>query len=189
MKLNKSGFSLIEVLISVSIISVLFVSVFLSFSGGLKVFDRILKRDSGYRKLEALLNRVEIYLYDAFCVAGEDNVWQGGKISFLTVNSDISPDLLYCALYRKKDRLFLEFRNFKEKKVLKKIEIPNIVNLEFSYPFSESGSDQVVWKDKFFPQKMPRYVKMKIMFNDANIARSFFIPAGEICGVEKYDDI
>jgi len=178
---NKKSFTLIELLIAVTIVTLIILSVYSAFNTGILAYKKIDSAFDGYQEARIILNRLETDLRNSFAYSQESSFFKGGSqtLYFFNVSQIYDKNDEYSDLCRIK--YYLEGSTLKRtiyKGIAALIEDENVElqdfsamvkNIDFEYAYmSTDGKPGIVWQN-VWPQKdeqgkgLPLAVKVKLV--------------------------
>lgn len=150
---TKDAFTLIELLITVSIFSIIILGLYSIFHTGVFSYNRLDKSLSLYQTARKIFNRIDLDLKNSFSYSNNETRFMGekDKISFLTLTgSDFSS-----VSYEREETNLLRLRkkgieSLKEDISTKpRVLARNIKEIDFSYAFSTGDESIFDWKDEW----------------------------------------
>ncbi|MDD4955333.1 MAG: type II secretion system protein GspJ [Candidatus Omnitrophica bacterium] len=105
--MNRKSFTLIELLITASIIAVIILSVYSAFNTGILAYKKIDSAFSGYQEARVVFNRLESDLRNSFVYSKQSSLFKAGpqELDFLNVSRIYDNDKEYSNLCRIKYEL------------------------------------------------------------------------------------
>jgi len=196
------GFTLVELLITTTILGMIAMAIMSGFAGGLRVYERVRSRDTGFRP-DALLSleKLETDLRNTVYFSGIDFIGEKEKISFagLTAEGKLGKILYYVKGVR--DTLVREEQDYARavsKISRKKGKIKELVpvrDIDFSYYYYDREAEEYRWQDFWEEEEeeeeeeedsekgtVPLGVRIKLTFEgekgDTDLTRTVLIPIG-----------
>lgn len=183
-----AGFTFIELLIALTIFSIIAASIYYTLNAGIRVYSRgnSIIRDN--QKLRIFFDTISLDLRNAVVYPHIGSEWTAEEISFPTVNNGLAKAVYYFyrgKVLRKQATLKEGFdETYAEEEVL----IENLGDFSFEYCYKEPGTeDEYLWKNEWeFEDKIPRGVKIKLSLKDEaagtldTFEKTVFIPMGEL---------
>jgi type II secretory pathway component PulJ len=178
---NKKSFTLIEILIAVTIITLIILSLYSAFNTGILAYKKIDSAFDSYQEARIILNRLEADLKNSFAYSKESSFFKGGSqtLDFFNVSQIYDKDKEYSDLCRIK--YYLEGSNLKraiysglsaltEDESVESQDFSTMVkNIDFEYAYvSTDGKPGIVWQN-VWPQKdeqgkgLPLAVRIKLV--------------------------
>ncbi len=153
MSYNHRSFTLVELLITLSIFSIVILSLYSAFHTGIFSYNRLDNSISLYQTARKVLNRIDLDLKNIFSYSNEDTGFVGGKdwLNFFTlIGSDFSS-----VSYERKETNLLRLckkgiETLKENISMRpKVLAKNIKEIDFSYGFLTDEKNVLVWEDNW----------------------------------------
>lgn len=190
-KNNKTGaFTLIELLIAVSIFSVVSIAIYSTFSSGNAVLRRVKNIDLGQQKVLLKMERFSRQLREQ--AVYKKNLFSGAKtkISF-GANSDYFPcrttyyyDGASLCLMRVVDKLneiiTAEGKIDPEFKSKPQVFISGIKEVSFLYLYLDLKENKYAWKDEWLQDYLPFAVKLTVTGQNQEYVTTIFLPTTTI---------
>ena len=178
-RFSKHAFTLVEMLVVVTLLSILSLTVYATFASGMRLWQRI--QDSGLSSnktvlgLEKFTSQMRQALdFPKIGCAGKSNAVAFGFLSDTEILK-ITYFLEEKSLFRKEES-FKDILAEKEQAKARKL-ISDIEDLKFSFAYPEEGKDQYSWKDTWNKEEgMPAIVKIELKTKDANFVKTVIIP-------------
>ncbi len=178
---NNFGFTLIEMLIVVSMLSVISLAVYSSFNSGVKVWKRINQRIPE-EDLEIFFEGFSRDLRNTFKFTGLNLLGKEDKVEFPTLvhspslNKRTVGKVVY--FYNPQEELFnREQRDFVEiymgEKGAVRQSLENIKSLKFRYYFYDEEIKEYLWEDEWIEEELPLAVKIELEFYDGVETQKF----------------
>lgn len=182
----KKSFTLIELLIAVTIITVILLSIYSAFNTGILSYKKIDAAFEVYQEARAILNRLEIDLKNSFPYRKDTSLFKGANqyLDFFTVLDIYDKDNIYTEVCRIKyqfDAGILKRTAFVGNKAIDLNADPqaeelstNIKNIDFQYAGGDTtGKEAFIWQavwpqDETQQNQMPIAVKIKLAVIDRN---------------------
>ncbi len=196
---NDRAFTFIELLIALTIFSVIAASIYYTFNAGIKVWGRGDSIITANQKLRTCFGVISIDMRNAVSYSGIEPEWSADEMSFATIintsNKGRMAKRLANVTYRfdgTKGELSRTCFVFKERSEgsldEEKMLLDNLKDLTFEYCYEPPVSDgEYIWKNEWSVEnKIPRGVKIKLTLKgeEENPPETFletiFIPMGEI---------
>lgn len=190
------GFTLVELLISLSIFSVIALSLYSVFTTGMFSYRRIKENLSVYQTARKIFNRISSDLKNSFAFSTEEAKFQGkdNEMTFLTLVSGSFSSVYYRLekgeLLRlcKKDSESLKEDSLAQPRIIAK----QIGELSFSYAFLTDDERVYDWKDDWGEadeekNKIPLAIKIKLTLKeklpkeirDVEFEKEIFLPLAQ----------
>ncbi|MCK9614255.1 MAG: prepilin-type N-terminal cleavage/methylation domain-containing protein [Candidatus Omnitrophica bacterium] len=182
--INKKSFTLIELLIAVTIITLVILSVYSAFNTGILAYKKIDSVFDTYQEARIILNRIEADLRNSFAYSEESSFFKGSSstLDFFNISEIYDKDKQYSDLCRIK--YYLEGSTLKRRTYNglaamtddENIEAQDfsssVKNIDFEYAYlSDDDRANIVWQN-VWPQKdeqaqgLPLAVKIKLLLID-----------------------
>jgi len=177
------SFTFVELLIVVTIFSLLSLAVYTTFSSGMLIWRRIQYTGILQRRAFLGLERISQDLRQALNFS---KIGFSGKINevsfpFLSAENEI----LRVSYFLEAETVYRKQENFKdiiEEKDNPKIRsmLSGIDDLKFSFAYQEDGKKEYTWKDTWGKEEdipgIPKAIKMELKTKDANFTKTVTIP-------------
>jgi len=177
---DKKGFTLIEVLVAVTIIAVIVLSIYSAFNTGITAYKKMDTAFSSFQDARIILNVIETDLKNSFIYSEESSFFKGGSsaLDFFSILNTYDKDEKYNSLCRIKYTLegnvlkrtvYSGFAALGDDENAQSQELSNgIEKIDFEYACIGSGEDKtIIWRN-VWPQKdgqagqLPLAVKIKL---------------------------
>ncbi|MDP1852600.1 MAG: prepilin-type N-terminal cleavage/methylation domain-containing protein [Candidatus Omnitrophota bacterium] len=190
---SKKGFSLVELLVAVSLFAVVMLSIYTSFGAGMSGYKDIEENIEISQAARQVLERMNLDLRNAFSYSGAEAKFSGTKsdISFLSLvdkfyNNGITQDYAMISYRLEGDRLMrLCRRNQEALKETSETEAEEIASgveeISFVYGNILAIGQPLEWKDSWGgdPKVLPAAVKIKLILKNKikqEFERTVYIP-------------
>jgi len=194
MNKTKHAFTFVELLVVVSLFSILSLTVYATFASGMRMWSRIQDTSLIQRKVSLGLEKFSLELRQALDFSKIGFTGKSNEISFPFLADSVIQDgpsngvvtvkeILRITYFLEQKTLFRKLDTFKdilEEKEQAKIKtlLSDIEDLKFSFAYREEGKDQYSWKDTWDKEEgIPVIVKMELKIKDAQITEAITIPA------------
>lgn len=190
MRYMRSGFTLIEILIVVSIVAIVSLAIYSTFGNGIKIWQR-LNEEVAEEDVNIFLDKFAADLRNSFKFTGID--FSGGKqkLEFATLidSARLHTRSVGKAVYFYDDRAqalniaetdFSEV--YEEKEGLTKKSLKNIKALNFLYYLYDEEKKEYVWRDEYSQEGLPSAVKVELEIKDGTQEKKFVRVVGLACG-------
>jgi len=180
MNKTKHAFTFVELLVVVSLFSILSLTVYATFASGMRMWSRIQDTSLIQRKVSLGLEKFSLELRQALDFSKIGFTGKSNEISFPFL---ADKEILRITYFLEQKTLFRKLDTFKdilEEKEQAKIKtlLSDIEDLKFSFAYREEGKDQYSWKDTWDKEEgIPVIVKMELKIKDAQITEAITIPA------------
>jgi len=183
---DKKGFTLIEVLVAVTIIAVIVLSIYSAFNTGITAYKKMDTAFSSFQDARIILNVIETDLKNSFIYSEESSFFKGGSsaLDFFSILNTYDKDEKYNSLCRIKYTLegntlkrtvYGGFAALGDDENAQAQELSNsIEKIDFEYAYIGSGDDKaIIWRN-VWPQKdnqtgqLPLAVKIKLSLAGAD---------------------
>lgn len=198
---NYRGFTFIELLVALTIFSIIATSVYYTLNGGIRVWLRGNELIKENQFMRVFFDEISKDFKNAVYYSGFEPEWLPDKVLFPCViavysNGKISTELVKAVYYfdgEKKEfvKIAATFREgFNEEYADKKVMLDNVesVNFEYCYGLEEEG--EIQWKDEWAVKEgekisLPRGIKIKVILSNENLPpktleKTVFIPLGSL---------
>jgi len=178
---NKKSFTLIELLIAVTITAVIILSVYSAFSTGILAYKKIDSAFDNFQEVRIILNRLETDLKNSFAYSKESSFFKGSAstLDFFNVSQIYDKDKQYsdvCRIKYELDGSSLKRTAYSGLTALTEDEnvkpqdfSSSIKNINFEYAYiSEGEKKDILWQN-VWPQKdeqakqLPLAVRVKLL--------------------------
>lgn len=179
---NRRGFTLVELLITSSVIAMIALAVFSTFSMGIRVYKRM--HYSGLAQADCLLSleKLEKDLHNALNFSGIDFIGENKKVSFAGLvgpqpNSALGRITYYLDA---KNNSFMKEEGLYPHGPLNPKALSSIIDIAFTYYYFDPQAQEYIWGNSV--NESPLGVKIKLIFKgendkDIEITRTILIPA------------
>lgn len=190
-----TGFTFIELLIALTIFSIIATSIYYTLGAGIKVYSRGNSIIKDNQRLRIFFDTISLDMRNTVTYAGMESGWSAERISFPAVidvsdNNKIDGKLAKVIYYfddakGRVTRIYSTLKEgFDEKYAEEEVLLDNLENFTFEYCYeTEIPEGGYEWKDKWEPEgEIPRGVKIKLTLKNevTEIEKSFektvFIP-------------
>jgi len=179
----RRSFTFIELLVVITLFSILSLAVYTTFSSGIRIWRRIQDTSILQRRVFLGLERISQDLRQALDFS---KIGFSGKINevgfpFLSAENEI----LRVSYFLEAETVYRKQENFKdiiEEKDNPKIRsmLSGIDDLKFSFAYQEDGKKEYTWKDTWGKEEdmpgIPKAIKMELKTKDANFTKTVTIP-------------
>jgi prepilin-type N-terminal cleavage/methylation domain-containing protein len=190
MKKNKSGFTLIEVLIVAMILSIISLAIFSTFSNGLKIYNRI-NSEATVEDLVIFCDRFGTDLRNSLNFNGINFTGKEEELEFAGIFN--SPRMQRTTIGRVKyafnpssgriDRYVSDYSTvYSQEGESLRHSLDKVKSCVFSYYYFDNLTNGFAWGPGWDKQSLPVAVRMELEFKDdprTKFTRSFNIPAGD----------
>lgn len=192
---NKKALTLIELLVALSIFSIVMLSVYSTFHTGILAYRKIDSISSLYQKARITLERIAQDLENSFPYSSQDSEFIGGAqgLSFFCLASHYSnlgsQPRVYKVEYRLNDGQLerLLYSLYDENEIVYKSSLSKIQGLQFSYSFAKDDEPFYAWQDSWQEKdNIPQGVKIDLSITDPRtkqtikFSKIIFIPQGAL---------
>ena len=179
---HQKSFTLIELLIAITIITLIVLSLYSAFSTGILAYKKMDSAFESFQEARIILNRLEADLKNSFAYSKESSSFKGNSqtLDFFNVSQIYNKDKQYSDICRIKYELFgssLKRTAFTgltaltEDENVKPQDFSNsIKNINFEYAYINEGEKKdIIWQNAW-PQKdeqakqLPLAVRVKLLF-------------------------
>jgi len=179
--INKKSFTLVELLIAVTIITVIILSVYSAFSTGILAYKKIDSAFDTYQEARIILNKLEADLKNSFVYSKESSFFKGSAkaLDFFNVSQVYDKEQEHTNLCRIKYQV--EGNTLKrtaysglaalteEESTLPQDFSNSIKNIDFEYAYMSEGEEKDILWQNTWPQKegqveqLPLAVRIKLV--------------------------
>jgi prepilin-type N-terminal cleavage/methylation domain-containing protein len=178
----KHAFTFIELLVVVTLYSILSLAVYATFASGMRLWRRIQDTSLLQRKASLGLEKFSQEARQALDFSKIGFTGKSNEISFPFLSGEEILKITYFfdqnALLRKQES-FKDILEKKEQATIKTL-LSGLEDLKFSFAYQEVGKTEYSWKDVWDKDKekgIPAIVKMELKTKDANFTKTVIIPA------------
>jgi type II secretion system protein J len=193
---TRAGFTLLELLVSISIFSIISLAVYSTFAGGIGAWRTAQEFSTTYQTARLLLDDMARELKNAVSITDAEFVGGQKKLSFLTVRqspySTGQPDnhqITRVTYELQKDQdssgdaLFrLESPDLEESKEGQEetlLMVGSVTKFALQYTYKNGKGEVLPWKDSWnLGDKIPLGVKMTLKIGETSFTKTVFIPHG-----------
>ena len=197
---NSTGFTIIELLLAISLFLLVSMSLFFSMRSGLQLYKRSDEGLATTHEIMFLLNTLTHELRNSFRYSSVPFKGDERTLTFPSVLLTYDKDEVFTDIYKieynfKSRTLTKEKHSLsrnKDKKVTQKILHPLLKDMSFCFGFFDENEKIVVWKDEWpleFEGMFPQAIKVNLIVTffdkdmkrgiDKKIERKIWIPHGE----------
>lgn len=173
------GFTFIEVLLVVTIFSILSLAIYSTFASGLRLWDRIQGEALTQRKALLSMEKLSADLrqspdFSKIGFQGTDK-----EITFPVLSGNDIHKVIYIL---ENNTLLQKLENFKDivekrEETKTRILLPDIEDLKFSFAFQEQGKLEYTWKDDWNKEEgIPKIVKIELKTKDVDLVKQIILP-------------
>ena len=180
-KRNKSGFTLIEVLIAATIFAIIAAALMSSFTVGVKIWSRAEKSDIAASDLALDLEIVARDLRQSVYIEQIGFEGDGNQVSFLSFIAQVPYKVTYKfdssrkLLMRKQEELESAFSEDAQKKYSEK-SIAELDDFQLSYFYFDKEEQEYLWKDKWEkPEKVFSAIKITAKLKNEELSKTIFM--------------
>lgn len=187
-RLTRRSFTLIELLISVTIFSVVSIAIYSTFDSGMRIWRRMEKFNLADIRPLIKIEKMSAELRQTFIFRGGDFAFSGDKqkIQILVIIDSELNRVTY--FFEKGSKIILrrcdKFKDIKlakrnkEEMVSKPIQFLNGVSeFNFSYFYFDSEKGIYLWKEEWEENILPLAVKINITLQNETYSKTIFIPS------------
>jgi prepilin-type N-terminal cleavage/methylation domain-containing protein len=179
--MKKRSFTFLELIIVVTIFSILSLAVYGTFNSGLRLWQRIQDKSLLQRKVLLGMERISKDLHQALNFSKIGFSAKTTEIVFAVLDGD---EILKVTYFLEAQDLYYREENFRdviaEKKNNAKLKrlLSGIENLKFSFAYEEAGKEQYSWKDTWEKTEgsPPLVIKIELKVKDVNFVKTIPLP-------------
>lgn len=185
-KISQSAFSLVELLIAVSIFSVVSIAIYSTFSSGASVLRRVKNIDLAQQRILLKTERLTRELREQPKYKKPLFLGNKTKISFpgnldyfpcrLTYYFDSSSFCLMRVADKLNDITAIDGKINPEFKSKPSVFLPKIKEVKFSYLFLDLAKNEYNWKEEWLQEDLPFAVKLVIVSKSREYETTVFLP-------------
>lgn len=194
--ITRAGFTLLELLVSLSIFSIISLAVYSSFAGGIGAWRMAQEFSTTYQTARLLLDDMARELKNAVSISETEFVGERKKLSFLTVrqspysigqpanhqitrvtyelqrDQDSSGD----ALFRLESS---DLEKSKGRQEETELMVGSVSEFALQYTYKDGKGEVLPWKDSWdLTDEIPLGVKMTLKIGETSFTKTVFIPHG-----------
>jgi len=169
--INKKGFTFIEIIMVMLLVSFISLAIYTNFSSGLRIWQRI-KRSALNEDLNIFLEKLKRDLKNCFLFKGIDFMGKEDSVSFAVLVN--SPNLkaktpgkviyLYDSNNKVLKRMEWDYSGiYNQAQTLRELVIKNITQANFKYNFFDKAKKQYLWSSEWNEkEKLPLAVELEL---------------------------
>jgi len=179
--INKKSFTLIELLIAVTIIALVVLSLYSAFSTGILAYKKMDSAFENFQEARIILNRLQADLKNSFAYSEESSFFKGtmSTLDFFNVSQIYDKDKQYndvCRIKYELDGSSLKRTAYcgltaltEDENVKPQDFSSNIKNIDFEYAYINEGEEKSILWQNAWPQKdeqakqLPLAVRVKLL--------------------------
>lgn len=178
---KKAAFTFVEMLVVVTIFSILSVAVYATFASGMRMWGRVQDAALSQRKAALRLEKMssdlrQILYFPQIGFAGKSN-----EVSFpsLSANNELVKVTYFFEqnnLLRKQE-LYKDILEEKKEEVKAKSLLTEVEDLKFEFAYKEIDKEEYSWKDEWNKEDgLPIMVKIELKTQNTDLAKTITIP-------------
>lgn len=176
---RQNGFTFIEVLLVVTIFSILSLAIYSTFVSGLKLWDRIQGQALTQRKVLLSMEKLSSDLRQSPDFSKIGFQGSSNSITFPILSGKDIYRVTYALEEKTILRKLVSYKDIVEKKeeVQTKKFLPDTEDLKFSFGFQEEGKQEYSFKDAWNKEDgIPKILKIELKIKDVDLVREISLP-------------
>ena len=199
--LSLTGFTFVELLVSILIFSIIVVSLYSTFRVGLTAYRKGEREVSLSQKLRLCLDQMALDFRNSYKFSDTQSGFksQDGKISFYCLkkinSSENKPKLQICRIEYSLDQdkllraIFSGKLAFSDRTEAKnEMLLSNISKLAIEFPYKQEGAEAIAWKDYWLePDELPLGIRINLEIKDPRnpgqalkMGKFIYLPLGKL---------